>query len=153
MGFSFNRFFVTAAGIGYIPVAPGTCAAFVSAMIWYFTFHNFEGSIFWQVCAAMLITVAGIYFSGRIISEWGKDPSKVVIDEVAGMAITLLLIPPSIINYAIGFLLFRFFDIVKPLGIRNMENKKNGWGIMLDDILAGIYSNLFLRFLISFGLW
>jgi phosphatidylglycerophosphatase A len=56
-------------------------------------------------------------------------------------------------NYLAAFILFRFFDIAKPLGIRRMEAQKNGWGIMLDDIVAGIYSNIALRILILFKIW
>ena len=76
-----------------------------------------------------------------------------VIDEVAGMAITLLFIPPTWQNIVAGFILFRFFDILKPLGIKRMEKMKNGWGIMLDDILAGIYSTIVLHLLIFYKIW
>jgi phosphatidylglycerophosphatase A len=77
--------------------------------------------------------------------NWGKDNQKVVIDEVAGMCISLLLVPLSVPYVAAGLILFRFFDITKPLYIRKAEHLPGGWGVMLDDVLAGIYTNLLLQ--------
>ena len=72
---------------------------------------------------------------------WGKDPSKVVVDEMVGVWIPLLAVRDGNVYYVLAALiLFRFFDILKPFGIRKMEAIGGGWGIMLDDLLAGIYS-------------
>ena len=76
------------------------------------------------------------------------DPSIVVIDEVVGMWITLFLIPRTIPAYLLGFILFRAMDIVKPQPARALERIPNGWGIMLDDIVAGLYANCTLRILL-----
>jgi phosphatidylglycerophosphatase A len=76
------------------------------------------------------------------------DPSIVVIDEVVGMWITLFLIPRTIPAYFLGFLLFRALDIVKPQPARAVEQIPNGWGIMLDDMVAGLYANVALRILL-----
>lgn len=148
-----NRFIATAGGIGYLPIAPGTWAAGVTAFFWFLYFKYFPEIVTWQIVILLIIIVAGIYCSGKIASKNEKDPSHIVIDEVAGMIVTLLLIPPSLINIITGFILFRLFDIAKPLGIKKMEAFRNGWGIMLDDILAGIYSNILLRFLILLKIW
>jgi phosphatidylglycerophosphatase A len=76
---------------------------------------------------------------------WGKEPSRVVVDEMVGVWIPLLAVSDGNIYYALAaFILFRVFDIFKPLGIRKMEAIEGGWGIMLDDILAGMYSLLIL---------
>ena len=83
---------------------------------------------------------------------WGKDPSKVVIDEVSGMAIGLLLLPVNVKYLFAAFILFRFFDIVKPLYIRKIEALPRGWGIMLDDVAAGIYTNVLLQAVLWFKL-
>jgi len=84
---------------------------------------------------------------------WGKDPSKVVIDEMVGVWIPLLVVNKEnkyYIYYALAALfLFRIFDIFKPLGIRKLEAIKGGWGIMLDDILAGLYSLIILFGLVN----
>jgi phosphatidylglycerophosphatase A len=145
-----NRIVSTVCGIGYLPFAPGTFGAAFAVVIWYFLVISDPIN---QILAVFLATAIGIYSSGKVSMESGKDPSFVVIDELAGMWISLLFIPHSIINYTVAFILFRFFDILKPLGIKWMEKGKNGWGIMLDDVLAGIYSNIALQLLIVLNLW
>ena len=148
-----NKLIATVGGIGYLPLAPGTWAAGFLTIIWFFVYRSSPEAIIWQIVLIPSLIAVGIYSSGKILTSNGKDPTYVVIDEVAGMAITLLLVPASLINCIVGFILFRLFDILKPLGIRKAENFKRGWGIMLDDILAGIYSNLVLRMLIFSRLW
>jgi phosphatidylglycerophosphatase A len=78
-------------------------------------------------------------------SLWGKDSSKVVIDEMAGMAIALLMVPRDFSYVLISLIAFRFFDIVKPLGVRKLEILPKGWGVMADDVLAGFYALLFVH--------
>jgi phosphatidylglycerophosphatase A len=100
-----------------------------------------------------LIIFGGVYCSERILKDNEKDPSHIVIDEFAGLWLTLLFVQPSYKNAIAGFILFRIFDIAKPFGIRKMEKFKKGWGIMLDDLLAGLYSNLILQSLVFFKIW
>ena len=77
---------------------------------------------------------------------WGdKDPSLVVIDEVAGMWVTLIALPWTPVTVLTGFFMFRLFDVFKPYPARDLEGVPGGWGIMLDDIVAGIYANLAVR--------
>lgn len=80
--------------------------------------------------------------------EWGEDPSKVVIDETVGLWISMLFIPINTYTLILAFILFRFFDILKPLGIRKLDQLKNSWGVMLDDILAGVYANMVLQLIV-----
>lgn len=75
-----------------------------------------------------------------------------MIDEVAGMMITLLFIPVTIFHIVAGLILFRFFDIAKPLFIRKMEALPKGWGVMADDVLAGLYAHLVLRLIVYYNL-
>lgn len=100
-----------------------------------------------------LFTVMGVWATNRLEPFWGEDPSRVVVDEMAGVWIALLAAPSGNVWYALGaFALFRLFDIFKPLGIRRMESFPGGIGVMMDDILAGIYSFVVLigvRWLIS----
>ena len=77
--------------------------------------------------------------------QLGQDPSQVVVDEMVGFWIALFALPRSLILVAIGFFLFRFFDIWKPFPIRRTERLREGWGIMVDDALAGIYTNVLLQ--------
>ena len=153
MGIRLNKFIATAGGIGYLPLAPGTWAALVFAAIWFFINKIFPGVYSWQIILILLFVFGGVYCSGKILNDREKDPNYIVIDEVAGMFLTLIFIPPTLLNILAGFLLFRFFDIVKPFGIRKMEKLKKGWGIMFDDVLAGIYSTIVLRLLIVMKLW
>ncbi|MCB0573694.1 MAG: phosphatidylglycerophosphatase A, partial [Saprospiraceae bacterium] len=79
--------------------------------------------------------------------EWGEDPRHVVADEMVGMWLTLVGLPLTLVNIGVGFALFRFFDIAKPFGIRRMESIPGGWGVVLDDVLAGVYANILLQLL------
>jgi len=101
----------------------------------------------------MLITAIGIWSSNVVSRIWGKDPARVVIDEVAGMCISLLLVPVTIKYVVAALILFRFFDIAKPLFIKKLEKLPGGWGIMLDDVLAGVYANIVLQAVLWFHLF
>lgn len=101
----------------------------------------------------LLITAIGIWCAGMVEEAWGKDSSKVVIDEAAGMSLSLLFVPVEL-KYAIAaFVLFRFFDIAKPLYIRRLEKLPRGWGVMADDLLAGVYSNIIIQIIVLSNLF
>jgi phosphatidylglycerophosphatase A len=87
----------------------------------------------------------GTLAAHRVKPVWGKDSSRVVMDGVAGRWITLLLVPLTTPRLLVGLLLFRFFDIVKPLFRKGMEQLPGGVGVMIDDVLAGIYANGLLQ--------
>ena len=132
-------------GSGFSPFAPGTAGALVAVIIWTVLFYVIPFNILLVVTSLLIVlfTAAGIWSADKLESEWGKDPSKVVVDEMVGVWIALLAVPVGNVWYILfAFLLFRFFDIFKPLGIRKMEQLEGGIGVMADDILAGIYSCL-----------
>ena len=129
----------------------GTVAAAVCAVAWYLLFASGYDPIVFIVTA--LVTVLGVWSAGEVEPFWGKDSSRVVIDEVAGMCVSLLFIPVTIGYVAAAFVLFRFFDIVKPLYIRRTEKLPKGWGVMLDDVVAGIYANILLQIWIQLNLF
>ena len=132
-------------GTGYCPVAPGTAGALLALLVWLGTDLLFPGGTVWWITLALLLVFlpVGIVAADCLERYWGKDPSRVTIDEVAGTWVALLAVPSGKIWAAIAaFALFRFFDIYKPLGIRKMESFRGGWGIMMDDVLAGFYSFL-----------
>jgi phosphatidylglycerophosphatase A len=141
-------------GAGYSPYAPGTAGAIMGCIALYvFEKYNVISTTTTPLLFIGLIvstTLLGIIATDKLEDEWGKDPSKVVIDEVIGMWITMMFIPFTWINVLIGFVLFRFFDIAKPLGIRRLEDLKGGVGVMADDMLAGIYANIILQVIIYF---
>lgn len=137
-------------GTGYSPFAPGTTGALLAAGLFIFFNHLqiiINNPIVYLTLIILTILI-GIYSTNKLINEWGKDPSKVVIDEAVGMWITMFLVPFSYLNLIIGFTLFRLFDIFKPLGIKRLEKLNGGLGVMADDVLAGIYANLALQLIV-----
>jgi len=138
-----HKFIATGFGSGYFPIAPGTAGAVVATAIW-FCLSLFLSQCNLFVATSLLIIIftgLGVWSSGIMEKHLGKDPSVVVVDEMVGVWIPLLYVSDGNIYYMLASLvLFRLFDIFKPLGIRKMEKIEGGWGIMLDDILAGIYS-------------
>lgn len=105
-----------------------------------------------------IVLILTIFFVGKIcademISKTGqKDPQNVVIDEVCGILVTFFLNAVTWKTIVIGFVLFRFFDIVKPFPVRRMEDLPGGWGVMADDLVAGLYANAFLKYISLFYL-
>lgn len=138
-------------GIGFIKKGGGTVAAIATALIWLVAVAVPDT---WMVIGSVLVVIVyGIWAGNEVEKKWGKDSSKVVIDEVAGMLVALLFIPVSFVNVLLALGLFRFFDILKPLMIRRLEKLPGGWGVMGDDVLAGIYSNIVLQLILLLHLW
>jgi phosphatidylglycerophosphatase A len=134
-------------GVGYLPLAPGTFGSLVGVAIFLLLARATAGNALIAVVlvAIVVITFAGIWAGSRIEQLSGrKDPRKVVVDEVAGQMISLFpltLFPHwSSIAVIVSFILFRFFDIVKPYPARRFEAFKGGMGIMCDDLVAGVYA-------------
>ena len=131
-------------GIGTLPKAPGTWGSLAALpLAWVIqTTLDLPGLLL----ATAIAFGCGLWATSRYLGETHEvDPQPVVVDEVAGQWLTLLAAPPTILGYAAGFLLFRFFDIVKPWPIRMIERRIPGAaGVMLDDIMAGIYAVIVL---------
>lgn len=128
--------------IGHLPLAPGTWGSAASLLIWYFI-PEMNMIVFSSII--IILFILGLISAKKVAEhENNPDPSKVVIDEWVGMWITLLIVPKTWQWMAGSFLLFRFFDISKLFPMRQIEKLKKGWGIMLDDVVAGIYSLLIL---------
>jgi phosphatidylglycerophosphatase A len=140
----FNKIIASIFGIGFLK-GGGTYAALVTCgIIWLLWQGPILQNPLYLLIITIIITLWGVYVSNKVEPDWGEDSSRVVIDEVAGMLITMLFIPANIYLLLAGFILFRFFDIVKPLYIRKMEALPSGTGVMMDDVLAGVYSNILL---------
>lgn len=134
---------------GYVPIAPGTLGTLVAVPLGYLLslLGPLEGVLFIGAFAALAVWVSG---EGEKVFQ-RKDPGLIVIDEMAGLLVTLFLISWSWKNVVTGFFLFRLMDIVKPFPIRRLESKwPGGWGVVGDDVLAGVYANLILRFATRF---
>jgi len=139
----------TGFGVGYSPVAAGTLGTLIAIPVYYFL-SNISSPIY-------EITLVGFFFLSVWISESAeiffgkKDDQRIVIDEIMGFLITMLWVPQTAILIVIGFFLFRFFDILKPFPIRRLEKKlKGGYGVVLDDVMAGVYANIVLQVIAHF---
>ncbi len=133
---------------GLFPIAPGTVGAFIAVVVLWFL-----PPLSWLtlVIASAIFFVIGVWASDIAETEWGKDPGKVNWDEVVGMMITVIALPAKHwIIYVAAFFAFRIFDIIKPFPVNRMEKIKGGMGIMADDVMAGIYSNLVLQIIFRF---
>ncbi len=137
-------------GIGFLPLAPGTWSSVAAVLIWYFIHQEIHFTPALQFACIIAVCIAGLWSSIRLENEWGKDPSQIVIDEWAGMWIACFLIPSGWENFLMAFIAFRVLDIWKPLFIRMAEKLKGGWGVMMDDILAGIVANILVLFILWF---
>lgn len=148
----FHKITSTSLGIGYIGKGAGTAAAIATCIVWYLFGISGIQNFLPALLITLFITGLGIWSGNVIETIWGKDHNRVVIDEVAGMCITLLWVPVTPVNVLLALILFRLFDIFKPLYIRRLEKLPGGWGVMFDDILAGIYANLVLQLFLRFNL-
>lgn len=129
----------TVFGIGYIQKGAGTVAALFYCGLWWYA-NGAEWPWWWQLLLIATVFIAGVW-SGNVVQKgWGHDSNRVVIDEVLGMAIALFLMPKHIWFVAGAFVLFRILDVFKPLGIYRMERLPGGIGVMMDDLLAGVYA-------------
>ena len=155
-----KRMLTSCFGLGFLPIAPGTWGSMPSAAI--FALICFlcpvEYALTANSIAMVLLIIIGSFvcvrYAPSVIAATGKkDPGEVVADELAGQAVTFLGATATgckeiLIIAAAGFLLFRFFDIVKPSPARNLEKLPAGWGILCDDLMAGIYAAIVLQIFI-----
>lgn len=134
-------------GAGLSPVAPGT-AGTLAAIPVYLLLAQWTWPVYVLLTLALL--AAGIWLCGQTSRELGgKDHPAIVWDEITGFLITMIGVPPEPVAILAGFLLFRLFDILKPWPIRVLDRSiGGGWGIMLDDVLAGLFAMLALRFIV-----
>jgi phosphatidylglycerophosphatase A len=137
-----TKLFASALFSGYSPIASGTVGSAV-AVAFYFI-PGFESLII-IATAILIVFVLGIKAANRMEQRYGHDPAEVTIDEVVGMWISLVLLPKKILIVITAFFAFRFFDIIKPFPARKFDNMNGGFGIMMDDVIAGIYANIILR--------
>jgi len=127
----------TLGGLGYAPVAPGSVGSLaVMGAVWVWGPMASAALMVWAIALFLVGTAAAWILEAR----WGKDPGRIVIDEAAGMLIGLIWVPPDLWWLGTAWLLFRVFDIWKPFPCRQLERVPHGWGVTLDDIMAGIYT-------------
>ncbi|KPJ50422.1 hypothetical protein AMJ40_03035 [candidate division TA06 bacterium DG_26] len=139
-----ERAVATGLGTGYFPVAPATFGSLLGFAFWFLIIPE-NTAVRASLIAALFFY--GVYLCARLIPEWGDDPRRIVVDEICGMWLVLWLIPGSAWVAVGGFFVFRVFDVIKPPPIRGLESIPQGWGVMLDDTLAALYSAGFIRLL------
>ena len=141
-------FIATCGYIGYVPIAPGTFGSALGlALIW--VVRRF-GSAPLEIAVIVLVLAVGTWSSTLAERRLARvDPGHVIIDEVAGMLITLAFIPLTAASAIVGFFIFRALDIVKPWPVRKAERLPGGAGVMADDALAAVYGNALVRGLIA----
>ncbi|MBK9255939.1 MAG: phosphatidylglycerophosphatase A [Saprospiraceae bacterium] len=138
----------TSGGAGFIPFAPGTFGALVGFLISIGLLSLQLRFFEWNLLHALLIIssyIAGVWATVQLEKEWGHDPSRIVIDETIGFWVSILFIPMEIQYLLVAFVLFRIFDIFKPLGIRKIDKLKSSHSVMLDDVAAGILTNICIQ--------
>jgi phosphatidylglycerophosphatase A len=148
-----KKLLVSFLGSGYLPLVPGTWGSLAAAIIYFLLANSRLGNshpTLWIVTAGLTVLAAIV---GIALGKWATqhyksdDPKPFVLDEVAGMWLSMLLIPfvnlsTLFLIVAVQFVLFRLFDIIKPTPARQAEDLPHGWGIVIDDLVAGVYANI-----------
>ena len=123
--------------LGKLPIAPGSWGSLGALILWIIV----PSSLYIQSLIIIILFYIGLLSSNKLSTQTGNpDPDEIVIDEVVGMSIALFMLPKNIAIYTIAFFIFRILDIFKPSFIYRVQKLPHGWGIMLDDVLAGVFS-------------
>ncbi len=134
--------------LGYLPLIPGTFGSAAGVFVFY------ACPAYMRVWAVLALVAVGFLFAGRAAQALGaKDPACIVIDEVCGMLIGLAFVPGEPRLVIIGFLLFRILDTLKPYPASVLQHLKGSAGIMLDDVVAGVYTNVLLQLVLRYASW
>jgi len=146
-----RKFLATGGGLGYTPKLPGTAGTLGGVLIYLFLIWTGRCSVWELVLACGIVTVLGLWLASWAETHFQtKDPGQFVLDEIAGFLVALVAVDLgggfSVYEIVIvGFVAFRLFDITKPFPIRWIEHWPGRWGIVMDDVMAGIYANLSIR--------
>ena len=140
-----DKFFGSGFYTGYAPIASGTVGSFAALLIYYIP--GFE-KLFIILPITFIFFLYGVYVGNKFEKVYGKDPSQCTIDEVVGTWISLILLPKTVFISLTAFFIWRILDIIKPQPARKMEEMQGGLGIMMDDVISGIYTLLIMHLLV-----
>ncbi|RLD62650.1 MAG: phosphatidylglycerophosphatase A [Bacteroidetes bacterium] len=150
-----HKIIASGLGFGFSPIAPGTAGSILGIGLLYAVNYllNYLGYqeltiIFINLFAIILMTFIGVYSIKVVHRTWKHDASEIVIDEIVGVWIAVFALPFQWQFYLAAFVLFRLFDIYKPLFIRKIDKMDGNWSVMIDDVLAGVYANLILQLVV-----
>jgi phosphatidylglycerophosphatase A len=140
-------FFASFFGVGFLPWAPGTWGSLTAALIYLALPSNLFWKSGWYIYGAGLFLLCGmgVWLSGLAEKKLGHDAHPIVIDEVCGYFLAVLLLPHTWQIALYGFILFRAIDIAKPWPANIAQRLHGGWGVVADDLAAGIYANVLIR--------
>ena len=142
-------FLATCGYVGYVPIAPGTFGSAAGLVV--FALVRAGGSTIVELATIVVLFAIGIWSATEAEQHFGGvDPAPIVIDEVAGMLITLALLPVNVTGAVVGFFLFRALDVFKPWPSGRFESLPGGLGVMADDGMAALYGNGIMRILMAF---
>lgn len=133
---------------GYFPIASGTFGSLVGVLI--YLIPGFE-NLYIIIPSIIILFAYGIYVSSKFEKQYGKDPSECTVDEIVGTWVSFILLPKKILVIMFAFLLWRLLDIIKPFPARNSEKINGGLGIMLDDVISGVYTVIIIHLTVYFG--
>jgi phosphatidylglycerophosphatase A len=147
-----RKWIVTFGGAGLSPVAPGTAGSFAAALLIYLLALTTADPLIFNLAISAVMLASGaacVALGGWTIEYFGrKDPGAMVLDEVAGVCLTMLFQPAAptsarrFLTIVAVFVMFRVFDVLKPPPCRQLEKLPLGWGILMDDLMAGVYANV-----------
>ncbi|MCF7793461.1 MAG: phosphatidylglycerophosphatase A [Candidatus Cloacimonetes bacterium] len=144
-------FISTLFGVGYFPKAPGTAGTVVAACIYWLLpiswLVEFPANLIFLI-SVLVFSLISVFFISKAEEKLGHDSGKIVIDEFLGYMIAVAFLPKTFFMLILSFILFRIFDIFKPEPVNMLQKLPRGWGVLADDLMAGIYSNLAIRFIL-----
>jgi len=143
---SFAKLAASGALSGYSPFAPGTAGSLVGLLA-FLCFRGLSGPLWFSIAAVTF--VLGVPLSSYAEKLWGKDSPRIVIDEIVGLWVAISITDGSGPSIFVGFLLFRLFDVVKPPPAGASQSLPGGWGVMADDLIAGVYAGVATRIAVS----
>jgi len=138
-------FLATGCYVGYSPLIPGTTGTLVAIPIYFFLSRL--SPLYYIAILLGSIYIAIWASDGAEVLLQSRDCRHIVIDEMVGFLVAMFMVPPTLRNILLGFFLFRALDIIKPFPIRALEGWRGGYGVVLDDIVAGVYTNLVIHVL------
>ena len=144
------KILATGFGLGLSPVAPGTAGTLAGVVIC-FACLPFPWVL--RLIVVLALAALSVYIAGRAEAVFGKkDDQRIVIDEIIGFQIAMLPVAITALNICLGFVLFRIFDILKPYPLRRLQDFPGGWGVVLDDVGAGIYAGILIFLMVFSGI-
>ena len=146
-----STFLATVFGTGFIPFAPGTMGTIFAVAVYLLLPDSLFNGNGWYIfgSALLLLSAFSVWISSRAERILGHDAPSIVIDEVCGYFLTVMLLPHSPLLAVYAFVMFRAFDIAKPFPINKSQRLPRGWGIVVDDLLAGLYANLVIQIMLK----